>query len=480
MNNIRVDRRRVKIGFEGIVNSVDESLLDFAHTKRAYNVTFEKNMLTSALGIDKAAGFLPYPDKTRHEFSALASSKHIKNVFYYMYNTAGTPDYRLVVHLKDGTFWHTKVMSSTGWSQIEDLSISGNVEAVNYRFNGEDILLLATEDSKLYYLKGDTAYACDDAPKFASITVHNERVFGCVNGAKTRLWFSDDFDPTNWDVNAQDAGFIEFADECGNLIKVISFLGYLYVFRDYGIFRLTAYGDQSTFVLKKVFIDTGRIYKNSIVLCGDKIIFLADEGLFAFDGYEVVRIAKEFPVVNNKDEAVGAYLDKRYYLACNIDVDDAFVVSGGTNNSVVIYDIFEKSICMISGVDINSLRDVKTHSGSMLVCSFATSNKNRLGMISESGKMLTTNLKKGYISPVSDMGIQSAKTVREIVVKTAYAVTLRVVLDGTTYEYSVSAKDSPQRIIVEKCGERIGFSLETTGQHLSIAPIVAVIDVMRR
>ncbi|MBQ3754703.1 MAG: hypothetical protein II867_00885, partial [Clostridia bacterium] len=186
------------------------------------------------------------------------------------------------------------------------------------------------------------------------------------------------------------------------------------------------------------------------------------------------------PVVNNKDEAVGAYLDKRYYLACNIDVDDAFVVSGGTNNSVVIYDIFEKSICMISGVDINSLRDVKTHSGSMLVCSFATSNKNRLGMISESGKMLTTNLKKVYISPVSDMGIQSAKTVREIVVKTAYAVTLRVVLDGTTYEYSVSAKDSPQRIIVEKCGERIGFSLETTGQHLSIAPIVAVIDVMRR
>ena len=480
MNNIRVDRRRVKIGFEGIVNSVDESLLDYAYTKRAYNVKFEKGMLTGAIGIDKAAGFFPYPDKTRHDFSNLASSKQVKNVFYYVYNNAGVQDYRIVVHLKDGTFWFTKVMSTTGWSQVQNLNISGNVEAVNYRYNGNDILLLATEDSSLYYLQGDTAYACADAPRFASITVHNERVFGCVNGAKTRLWFSDDFDPTNWDVNAQDAGFIEFADECGDLIKVISFLGYLYVFRDYGIFRLTAYGDQDTFTMKRVFIDAGRIYKNSIVLCGDKIIFLADEGLFAFDGYEVTRIAKEFPTVYNKDDAVGAYLDKKYYLACNTDIDSSLVVSGATNNAIVIFDIFEKSICMIAGVDINAIRDVKTHSGSMVICSFNSTYKNRLGMISTSGKMFTSYFRKIYTSPLSDMGIKDTKTLREIIVRTGYQITLKVNIDGTNHEYTVPAKDTPQRIIVERCGERIGISILSTIQNLSIAPIVAVIDVMRR
>ena len=480
MRQISTDRHRVKIGFKGIVNSADESQIDFAFAPKAFNVTFEKNMLTSSIGIDRASGFYPYPIKARHEFLAFSSTKQVKNVFHYLYNNAGTPDYRLVAQLTDGTIWYTKVMSDTGWAKVQDLTVSGDIEAVNYRFNGEDILLLATENDKLYYLKGDTAYSSDDAPKFASITVHSERVFGCVNGAKTRLWFSDDFDPTNWDVNAQDAGFVEFADECGNLVKIISFLGYLYIFRDYGIFRLTAFGDQSAFVLKKVFTDTGRIYKKSIVLCGDKIIFLADEGLFAFDGYEVVRIAKEFPAIFDKDEAVGAYLDKHYYLACKTEVDSRVDLEGATNNSILVFDVFDKSICVVAGVDVRAMREVKTESGSMIVCAFNTVNKNKIGMITDSGKHLAANLKKIYLSPYSDMGVQGSKTVREIVVDTKYPITVRVKLDGEVYSYPVPAGDKPQRIFVEKCGEQVGFEILSDEQVLFVAPLVAVVDVLRQ
>ena len=205
MNAIGVEKRRVKIGFKGIVNSVDESQIDYAFASKAFNVSFEKNMLASSLGIDNAAGYYAYPNRSRHDFLELASSKEIKNAFHYLYNSSvGVPDYRLVIQLKDGTIWYTKVLSSAGWVQIPDLTISGDVEAVNYRYNCEDILLLATEDAKLYYLKDNVAYACNDAPRFASLTVHSERVFGCVNGARPRLWFSDDFDPTDWDVNDQD------------------------------------------------------------------------------------------------------------------------------------------------------------------------------------------------------------------------------------------------------------------------------------
>ena len=480
MHHITTDRRRIKIGFKGIVNSLDESQLDFAYAKQAFNVAFEKNMLKSSLGIDRAAGYYANDYEARHEFLAFASSKQIKNVFHYLFNNAGTPDYRLVVQLKDGTIWYTKVMTESGWAQVQNLTISGDIEAVNYRFNGEDILLLATEDDKLYYLKGDTAYSSDEAPRFASITVHNERVFGCVNGAKTRVWFSDDFDPTNWDVNAQDAGFIEFADECGNLVKVISFLGYLFIFRDYGIFRLTAYGDQSTFVLKKVFTDTGRIYKNSIVLCGDKIIFLADEGLFAFDGYDVVRIAKELPEVLNKDEATAAYLDKRYYLACRTYVDSRVEPDDARCNSVLIYDVFEKSVQAIAGVDVRALREVKTHSGSMVVCVFDSAYRNKLGMITDSGKVLGRSLYKVYKSPYSDLGVQGAKTVREIIVNTKYPIQISVFLDGQEWIYDVPASTKPQRVIVEKCGEQIGFEIFSDEQNLLVAPMVAIVDFMRQ
>ena len=57
MNACRTSKKRVKIGFDGIVNSVDENLLDFAYTKRAFNVAFEKGNLTSGIGIDKAQGY---------------------------------------------------------------------------------------------------------------------------------------------------------------------------------------------------------------------------------------------------------------------------------------------------------------------------------------------------------------------------------------------------------------------------------------
>ncbi|MBQ9276547.1 MAG: hypothetical protein IJ226_03030 [Clostridia bacterium] len=477
MRTVSTNRRRLKIGFKGIVNSVDEKELDFAFSNRAHNVTFEREILTSSIGMDPAAGFFEYPNKERHTFPKFASSKSIKNVFTYNYNAAGTPDYRIVVQLVDGTFWFTKIMVESGWAQIADISITGDVEAVNYRYNGEDILLIASKDDKLYYIKGNTAYACNDAPHFASITIHSERVFGAVNGAKTRLWFSDDFNPANWDIDLAGAGFIEFADECGDILRVISFLGYLYVIRDYGIFRLTAYGDQESFALKKVFTDTGRIYKHSIVLAGDKIIFLADEGLFAFDGYDVVRIAKEFPLVASKDEAVGAYLDKRYFLACNIDAGEEYA-TGFRNNAVVVYDMFEKSLSELVGVDVRAIREVKTHSGSMLVCAFDKTYKNRLGMIADSGQVFGTNLKKTYASPFADLGTATAKTIREVQVKTKYPVSLTVKTDDNDYSFDLEGSDKPQRVIVEKSGVIVGIEIVSEEQNLEVAPVIAIVDFM--
>ncbi len=476
MMPVHTTKRRLKIGFEGIVNTTNEELLDYAYTRHAYNLAFEKGRLTSSLGIDKAQGF--YTDKTRHDYSTFASSKQLKNIFYYRFFNAGAADDRLIVHLKDNTFWQTKVLAQAGWSQIQGLSLSGDVEAVNYRFNGEDILLLASEDASLYYLKNTTATEIPDAPHFASIEVYNERVFGCLNGSKTRLWFSDDFDPTNWDVNSQDAGFIEFADDCGNLLKVVSFLGHLYIFRDYGIFRLTGYGDQSTFAVKKVYCETGRIYKRTIVHCGDKIIFLADEGLFAFDGYDVVRIAKEFPAIKNHDTAVGAYLDKRYYLSCSADIDASYVISGAVNNVILTYDLFEKSINMMAGFDVGAFCVVKTAYGSCLHCSFNTVNKNKLGQLSTSGKIFTSYLIKKYKSPYSNLGTNAYKTIRYLVVKTGYPITLNVRLDGKTYPYTVAASASPQKIIVEKCGVEFGIEISSNQQNFSVSPITAVIDVL--
>ena len=201
-------------------------------------------------------------------------------------------------------------------------------------------------------------------------------------------------------------------------------------------------------------------------------------GLFAFDGYDVVRIAKEMPALKNQDTAVGAYLDKKYYLACSADVDASFVISGAVNNSVIAYDLFDKTISMMAGFDVGAFCVVKTAYGSCLHCAFNTVSKNKLGQLSTSGKMFTSNLNKKYKSPYSNLGTNAFKTIRYLVVKTGYQITLTVRLDGKTYAYTVPASANPQKIIVEKSGVEFGMDITSNQPNFCVSPITAVIDVM--
>ena len=103
---------------------------------------------------------------------------------------------------------------------------------------------------------------------------------------------------------------------------------------------------------------------------------------------------------------------------------------------------------------------------------------NKLGQLSTSGKMFTSNLNKKYKSPYSNLGTNAFKTIRYLVVKTGYQITLTVRLDGKTYAYTVPASANPQNIIVEKSGVEFGMDITSNQPNFCVSPITAVIDVM--
>lgn len=246
------------------------------------------------------------------------------------------------------------------------------------------------------------------------------------------------------------------------------------MFRDYGIFRLTAYGDQNDFIMKKVFTDTGRIYKDSIVLCGDKIMFCAEDGVYAFDGYDAVKVGKEFPLAKDKRETCAGYLENKYYLACNVDE-----FGGDGNNAVVRYDTETKDVSVLSGVRVSSLCAVKTSNGADLICTFQDGNKNKLGMMSESGKIFDTATQKVYKSPETMLGYPLSKTVRGVSIFTKYPIELDVIFDGKRYAFDVAGSDLQQYVPIEKCGVRIAFEIKTAQQNAHIAPMFVDVDVER-
>lgn len=475
MRNIRTSKKRVRIGFEGIVNSVDESAVDMRFATLCHNFAISKGVLSGEIGIDAGSGYYAFPSLDRHTYPSFSQSKKIRKAFLYRKLASnGLHDDRIVVHLADGSFWYTSVFWNETWKQVPSLAMDGDVDAVNYNYNGNDVLLVCSADDGLFMIEDDTAYACSSAPKFTSIAVHNERVFGSVNGTNNQVWFSDDFDPSNWKVSPTEAGYINFADDFGEAIKVVSFLGYLYVFREYGIFRLTAYGDQNDFMLKKVFTDTGRIYKESIVICGDKIMFCAEDGIFAFDGYDAVSVAKEMPRIKNKNTLCCAYLDNCYYIACNLSE-----CVGDGNNAVVRYDTEKKELSVLGGVTVDSFCTVKTHNGSDVLCCMDGSYKHKLGMISKSGCVFGTPTNKVYKSPTSILGDTRLKIIRSVSLVSKYPITLKVDIDGKEKKVAVKGSEKLQFIPIERSGYRVSFGIESSGAVAYVASMNAYVEVAR-
>lgn len=474
---VKTYKKRIRVGFDGIVNSSDESVTGLAYAKSCHNFAFEKGVINGKIGIDPASGYYVFPSLIRHEYPTFATDKKIVNVFHYrkLSDSFKRSDDRLVVVLADTSVWYTSMFKQDTWHQFENFYLSGSPDAVNYNYKSNDVLLVSSCDDGLFIVNDHVVSYCSNAPKFSSIAVHNERVFGTVSGVNNQVWFSDDFDPSNWQVSPTEGGYINFADDLGSAIKVVSFLNYLYVFRDYGILRLTAYGDQNDFIMKKVFTDTGRIYKDSIVLCGDKIMFCAEDGVYAFDGYDAVRVGKEFPIISDKRFVCGGYLENKYYLGCRLDE-----IESENNNAVVVFDTETKDVSVLSGVQVSSFCSVKSANGSDVICTFGDGNKHRLGMISKSGKLFGAATEKVYESPETTLGSPTYKTVRGASIFSKYPITLGVVLDGKEYDFAVNGGDEQRYIPVEKCGVRVQFKIKSTEQNAYVAPLAVDLDVERR
>lgn len=206
-----------------------------------------------------------------------------------------------------------------------NLSFSSRPTALNYRLDGEDVLILTSPTDQMVVLRGvDNFEIVADAPKIKSMDIHYERLFATTSGDDTELWFSDDLDPTNWSESLEDAGFISMVDYRGALNKVVSFNDYLYVFRDDGISRVYASTvSQASFYVNHLFVSGGKIFDKTIQTCGDRIMFVTTDGFYRFDGSNAHRCLEGlFPFVTLKDSSTTEYLNGKYYLSCAIDGGD--------------------------------------------------------------------------------------------------------------------------------------------------------------
>ena len=337
---------------EGLNAKYDENVLPIKYASMAY-------------GFDYSSGALKL-NKVLKDSSILSSSvieeiaeiDEIKRVYYfkkYDFDNDVSAD-KLIIIDGENSVHYINIYDNP--QTLVSLGISFNEVPVgtSYRLNSEDVFIFASSQDDMTVWDGvNSPEVIVDAPKITSMAVHYERLFVTTAGDKSELWFSDDLDPTNWNISLADAGLIQMVDERGALRKVLSFNGYLYIFRDYGISRLSASGGQESFYLSHLFTSSGRIYPETIALCGDRVIFVASDGIYSFDGLNTTKILQGvYPILFGFDNSVACFYDGKYYLTCKASYNDNSSDEYG-DRALLIYSVKDKTEMIIRGENILGL-----------------------------------------------------------------------------------------------------------------------------
>ncbi|MDR0425961.1 MAG: hypothetical protein LBH24_02195 [Clostridiales bacterium] len=460
-----VRRGRVRIGSfkAGADASADESTLSPDVSPDTYNFCFSRGVLTEGYGL---------ADYDRLRGLAVSA------VWRYVRTDPETDaaDDRLMALAATGEVYEGPYAAAGPLTVLGGIRLSAPPAVTNYRLYGEDVVILCTAAEGMYVYNGaDPPYLVEGAPCITSLTLHAERLFVTAGGARNAVWFSEDLDPTNFDLSLSGGGFIQLIDERGVSGRVVSFAGYVYVFREYGISRIGGYGDQREFTVASLFVSSGRIFFDSVQLCGDRILFLAEDGLYAFDGYNTVKTVKRLSdVFIDGTYAAAAFTAGRYYLSFSMDRRDGETLldeaSPYRNNGLLIYDLSSGAASLSRGMDIRRLTALKGGDGVL-----AVTGAGRAGLVVKNGRYFEAGLPKKWRVPKTDFALSGNKRLAAVHLFTRYPCTLRLFSDTGQRTLAVAGGQKPQRVRCNLSGVRLGLEILSGGGPAEIASVSLVV-----
>ncbi|MDE7336796.1 MAG: hypothetical protein K2N32_01625, partial [Clostridia bacterium] len=271
--------------FAGYDENKKSRILPCDYVDCVYNYGFKNNKLVNSYGVSEFK-------MGDYVFPPLPEVEGKRGVFCTTMFVDGAPRFTAVIsYAKEIAFC---VAGDTEWRFMKTNRFAPHTCGTIYYINSDPCLFLAGDGGVEWFANNYFYTALTKSVQ--DICLHYERLFLVVKDTHNSVWFSKAGNPMVWDHEIDKGGYINFDGTIGEVNAIKSFNNYLYIFCDYGIYRLTAYGDQTQFNLKKIYTSSGRIYANSVTVCGEYIAFAGDEGIFLFDGYDVSRYTTK---VNN-------------------------------------------------------------------------------------------------------------------------------------------------------------------------------------
>lgn len=461
-------KKAVLSNFKGYDETKVSRDLPCDYVDEAYNFSFKNNTLVSPYGISvmKCEGV---------EIPPLPNIEGEIKLFTAGENVGGKLKTKLVVSHTQGLEY--LVEGDEAWTHI-DCDRRFDV-GVNYLYDGQDLLLLSGGGG-LKVLKSTGLESVKDGVDILDMCVHYERIYAVVKGVRNSLWFSDDFNPYNWNVSLDEGGYIDFDGSLGSVNAIKSFDNYLYIFCDFGIYRLTAYSDQTEFSMKKVYTAGGKIIADSITCCGEYVAFAGEDGIYLFDGYDVSRYSVKTNDLLQEgfDDVSACYAHHKYILSFTNRRGGDFgqLSREHKNNAVLIFDLTDKSVNLMRGVSLYNLRALSTPRGGKII---GLSNDAAAPVeLDSSGLYLSAPYQKYWQSGVIDFRCPSQlKVIRGVEYRIDGQITFGIIANGERREFVLSQRDFYQNIYVKS--DRFVFYIRADNAVENIRPFTLEVDFLK-
>lgn len=472
--------------FNGINVDYNQHIMPVSYSVNTYNFCFNNGALKTGLGIGEV--YLPNSYDVTSKSNRLVNLQNYQFKASWLYkrenhNMFGLENYsydnKIIFQDVNGDFYFYDICNSYDFIvKIENINIPGEASVLNYNLNGVDSILICSNDGMWVFDSSSvTARKIENAPKIKNMCLHYERLFATVADDRYEIWFSDDLNPTNWNVSLNEAGFIKFNDDYGIVNKVLSFNDYVYVFREYGISKISAYANQTEFDVSTLFVSSGKIFGNSVCVCGNKILMLTQNGIYVFDGYSTSKLNLNIDAMfegTMNHFVCSCYSNGKYYLACNLNFNDNQKIGCENqeyyNNVLLELDLETNNLNIMRGVDIRNLNSIADDKVNIIVACYKENGTFYFGEIGKFGGVYNNVLPKCWKSPLGDLGYpEKLKIVKDVYIKSDVPLTVTIRTEKLTKQFNVVPKNNLIHLSTLIKGNLIAIDFETTEKQCEIS-----------
>ena len=369
---------------------------------------------------------------------------HFNKVMHFKqyFPSSGDTTHRLLIHGSDGKLYLYQMFSNLNtpnWAY--ELQFDSIPAVLEYKKDGLDSILISSTDKLVVWSTGKTPYEITGIPTITSMCVCNDELFCTIAGESDKIWYTSSLDPEKLGVESDETKFLIMEGSAGDGRKIVKLKENMYVFCDYGIGRINTYAnDEPTY--NQIYLTNGQICPNSVVVCGDFVMFLTRDGLYRFNGASVTRIYSIDNLLRKSfnDNAVATVLNDYYYLALNVDFGEGEVVgcefmNEYVNNVIVKLDINDYSFEIIRGVDVKDMLALKAGVDEKVVLTFNTFNADEIGEICDEGQQFGVYVDSGYITNyISPENFQPI-TIRKININSSGVVAITIITDKERFTF---------------------------------------------